>query len=64
MLYLRLLHLTPPPVPPVGTDLVNAVVSSKHPLINVLFPQDQKMSAKDKRSSLSKQFQHQLSDLM
>jgi myosin-5 len=47
-----------------SNDLESALFSSQMPLLRTLFPADQKMSSKDKRSSLSKQFQSQLADLM
>jgi len=45
-------------------DLLEMLQKSKQGLINVLFPKDAVMSTKDKKSSLSKQFQKQLHDLM
>jgi len=45
-------------------DLSEAVRGSTNPLINQLFPPDQVTSTADKKSSLSKQFQIQLQNLM
>jgi len=45
-------------------DLTEAVRGSTNPLINQLFPPGEVTSTADKKSSLSKQFQNQLQDLM
>jgi len=44
-------------------DLLEMLYTSKQPLLKELFPK-QEVSAKDRKSSLSKQFQKQLHDLM
>eukprot|EP00462_Mataza_sp_D1_P023215 CAMPEP_0175129960 /NCGR_PEP_ID=MMETSP0087-20121206/5753_1 /TAXON_ID=136419 /ORGANISM="Unknown Unknown, Strain D1" /LENGTH=1504 /DNA_ID=CAMNT_0016412149 /DNA_START=25 /DNA_END=4539 /DNA_ORIENTATION=- len=46
------------------TDLLEMLYTSTSPYIQALFPSDQQLSTKEKKSSLSKQFQAQLNALM
>eukprot|EP00039_Didymoeca_costata_P010685 m.144552 g.144552 ORF g.144552 m.144552 type:complete len:1420 (-) comp14925_c0_seq1:86-4345(-) len=45
-------------------DLVEMMQSSNSEFVNQLYPPDEEVQAKDRKSSLSKQFQKQLADLM
>jgi hypothetical protein len=45
-------------------DLIEMLQGSSQPFINMLYPPDMEVTAKDRKSSLSKQFQGQLSTLM
>lgn len=45
-------------------DIIEMLQSSQNKFINMLYPPEMTLSAKDKKSSLSKQFQQQLNNLM